>query len=331
MGKTVVASAFGGPEVLEVIEEDLPAPGPGQVVVAMRAIGVNPVDYRLYSGEFGADPALLPVRPGMEGSGVVVEVGPDSEEVESEEVESEEADSGEGGSEHRGVRVGDEVIVYTGTGAYAERVLVSAQDVLLKPESVPWDSAACLLTAGGTAVDAVTAAGVGDGDVVVIFGAAGGVGEVAVQLAAAWGARVIGVAREKHHDFLRTLGAVPVAPGEGLSERIRRIAPRGVDAVIDTIGADEVVDDCLALGADLERVVTVVAFERAERDGFVAVGVGTKASDWSRPETRPILVDLAGRGLLDVFVGRRFPLTEAAEAHRALQQPHPRGKFVLVP
>ncbi|RVW01926.1 NADP-dependent oxidoreductase [Rhodococcus xishaensis] len=321
MVKTVVASAFGGPEVLEVIDEDLPAPGPGQVVVQMRAIGVNPVDYRLYSGEFGADPTLLPVRPGMEGSGVVVEVGPDSEEDGSEESASEEG----------GVQVGDEVIVYTGTGAYAERVLVSAKDVLLKPQSVAWDSAACLLTAGGTAVDAVRAAKVGEGDVVVIFGAAGGVGEVAVQLAAAWGARVIGVAREKHHDFLRTLGAVPVAPGEGILDRVRRIAPRGVDAVIDTIGTEEIVDTAIALGADLERVVTVVAFEQAKRDGFVAVGVGTKPSDWSRRETRPILVDLAGRGGLDVFVGRRFPLTEAAEAHRALQQPHPRGKFVLVP
>ncbi|MDH6676833.1 NADPH2:quinone reductase [Rhodococcus sp. LBL1] len=309
MSKTVVANAYGGPEVLEVIDEDLPAPAPGQVVVEMRAIGVNPIDYKLYSGAFGADPARLPVRPGIEGSGVVVAVG-----------------DGE-----TGVRVGEDVIVYSGTGGYSERVLVPAEDVLPKPESVSWEAAASLLGVGGTAVDALTVTRVGEGDVVVIQGAAGGVGELAVQLAAARGAIVIGVARERHHDFLRTLGATPVEPGDGLPERIRAIAPDGVDAVIDTVGTDEVVDASLALGADHDRIVTIVAFERAARDGFLAIGAGNENSDRIRREARPVLVDMAGHGGLDVLVGTRFPLAEAADAHRALQKPHARGKFVLVP
>ena len=292
-----------------MIDEELPSPGPGQVVVEMRAIGVNPIDYKLYSGNLGRDPTRLPIRPGIEGSGVVVAVGDDDADV----------------------RVGQDVIVYAGSGAYSERVLVSADDVLPKPESVPWESAACLLTAGGTAVDALTVTRVGEGDVVVIQGAAGGVGELAVQLAAARGAIVIGVAWDKHHDFLRTLGAAPVSPGPGLPERIRAIAPEGVDAVIDTVGTPEVIDDTLALGVDLDRIVTIVAFERAARDGFLAIGAGNENSERIRREARPILVDMAAHGGLDVVVGTRFPLVEAAAAHRALQEPHARGKFVLVP
>lgn len=309
MPKSVVANAYGGPEVLEVIDEELPAPGPGQVIVEMRAIGVNPVDYKRYSGAFGDDPRQLPVRPGIEGSGVVVAVGDDVPDV----------------------RVGDEVILYAGSGAYAERVLVAAADVLPKPESLPWDSAACLLVAGGTAVDALTVTGVGEGDVVVIFGAAGGVGELAVQLAAARRAVVVGVAREQHHDFLRTLGAAPVAAGDGVVERILDTAPDGVDAVIDTIGTDEVVDAALALGAERDRIVTIVAFERARRDGFLAIGAQNENSARIRREARPLLVEMAGHGGLDVVVGTTFPLVEAAEAHRALLRPHARGKFVLLP
>ncbi|WP_433608285.1 NADP-dependent oxidoreductase [Prescottella agglutinans] len=309
MAKTVVANAYGGPEVLEVIDEDLPDPGPGQVVVEMRAIGVNPIDYKLYSGEFGRDPTRLPVRPGVEGAGVVVAVG----------------------DENGDVRVGEEVIVYAGAGAYSERVLASAEDVLPKPESVSWEAAACLLVAGGTAVDALTVTRVGEGDVVVVQGAAGGVGELVVQLAAARGAIVVGVAREKHHDFLRTLGAAPVLPGAGLPERIRALAPDGVDAVIDTVGTDDVVDASLALGAHLDRIVTIVAFERAARDGFLAIGAGNENSDRIRREARPILIDMAGHGGLEVAVGTRFPLVEAAAAHRAFKEPHARGKFVLIP
>ena len=309
MAKTVVANAYGGPEVLEVVDRDIPPPESGQVVVQMRAIGVNPVDYKLYNGSFGHDPARLPVRPGVEGAGVVIAVGDDVDAV----------------------RVGDEVIAYAGEGAYAEQVVLPAEDVLPKPDALSWESAAGLLVAGGTAIDALTVTGVGEGDVVVIQGAAGGVGELAVQLAVARGAVVVGVAWERHHDFLRTLGALPVLPGEGLPERISAIAPDGVDAVIDTVGSDEAVDASLALGAPRDRIVTIVAFGRAEQDGFLSIGGGNENSARIRREARPLLVDIAGDGGLDVAVGTRFALVDAAEAHRALRKPHARGKFVLLP
>lgn len=309
MARTVVATAYGGPEVLEVIDADIPPPGQGQVVVAMRAVGVNPLDYKLYSGAFGTDPARLPIRPGTEGAGIVEQTGAGADTV----------------------RVGDEVIVRTDEGAYADRVLLPVDDVLPKPESLTWEGAACLLSSGATAYEALAVADVGEGDTVVIHGAAGGVGELAVQLAVMRGAVAIGVAWPVHHDFLRPLGAVPVSPGPGLVARIHGVAPDGVDAVVDTVGTDEVVDDSLALGAERDRLVSLVAFGRAVRDGFRTVDGISEESARIRREARPLLVDMAGHGGLDVVVGTRFPLAEAAAAHRALQEPHARGKFVLLP
>ncbi|BDE61498.1 zinc-binding dehydrogenase [Rhodococcus hoagii] len=309
MARTVVATAYGGPEVLEVIDADIPPPGQGQVVVAMRAVGVNPLDYKLYSGAFGTDPARLPIRPGMEGAGIVEQTGAGADTV----------------------RVGDEVIVRTDEGAYADRVLLPVDDVLPKPESLTWEGAACLLSSGATAYEALAVADVGEGDTVVIHGAAGGVGELAVQLAVMRGAVAIGVAWPVHHDFLRTLGAVPVSPRPGLVARIHEVAPDGVDAVVDTVGTDEVVDDSLALGVERDRFVSLVAFGRAVRDGFRTVDGISEESARIRREARPLLVDMAGHGGLDVVVGTRFPLAEAAAAHRALQEPHARGKFVLLP
>lgn len=309
MSRTVVATAYGGPEVLEVIDQDVPPPGPGEVVVEMRAIGVNPIDYKLYSGAFGVDPARLPIRPGTEGAGVVLAVGTGTASV----------------------RVGDEVIVYAGEGAYSDVVLAEADSVLPKPDSMSWESAACLLSSGGTAYEALEVAGVTEGDTVVIQGAAGGVGELAVQLVVGRGAVAIGVAWSVHHDLLRTLGAVPVLPGPDLVARIHEVAPHGVDAVVDTVGTDEVIDQSQALDVDLDRIVTIVAFARAARDGFVAIGGPNEDSARIRREARPLLVDMAAHGGLDVVVGTRFPLAEAAEAHRTLQQPHARGKFVLLP
>ncbi|MFC9515408.1 zinc-binding alcohol dehydrogenase family protein [Nocardiaceae bacterium NPDC056970] len=309
MARTVVATAYGGPEVLEVIDQDIPPPGRGQVVVEMRAIGVNPIDYKLYSGAFGVDPARLPIRPGVEGAGVVIAVGAGTASV----------------------RVGDEVIVYAGEGAYADLVLLPAEDVLPKPDSMPWEEAACLLAAGAAAFEALEVAEVGEGDTVVIQGAAGGVGELTVQLAVARGAVAIGVAWPVHHDFLRTLGAVPVSPGPDLAARIHELAPDGVAAVVDTVGTDEVIDQSLALDVDRERIVSLVAFGRAAGDGFLTIDGISERGARIRREARPVLVDMAAHGGLDVVVGTRFPLAEAAEAHRALQEPHARGKFVLLP
>ncbi|SDD16218.1 NADP-dependent oxidoreductase [Rhodococcus tukisamuensis] len=308
MTHTVVAPEFGGPEVLTVIDEQVPPPGPGRVQVEVRAAGVNPADYKMYNGAFGTDPRSLPVRPGIEVSGVVVAVGDDGP-----------------------FRVGDEVIAYTGTGGYTERLNVAATDVLAKPAALPWEQAAGLLTTGGTAVDALTTTAVTAGDTVLIHGASGGVGSLAVQLAVARGATVIGTARASNHSYLRELGAVPVEYGDGLADRLRAAAPDGFDAAVDTVGTDEAVDASLELVADRGRIVTIAAFGRAEQDGFPAIGGGTPESARIRREARAGLVDLAGQGKLVVQVAKTFPLADAARAHTELAAPHPRGKFVLLP
>lgn len=308
MTHTVVAPEFGGPEVLTVIDEQVPPPGPGQVQVEVRAAGVNPADYKMYNGTFGTDPDNLPVRPGLEASGVVVAVGDDSP-----------------------FRIGDEVIAYTGKGGYTELLNVAATDVLAKPAALSWEQAAGLLTTGGTAVDTLTTTAVAAGDTVLIHGASGGVGALAVQLAVARGATVIGTARASNHAYLRELGAVPVEYGDGLAERLRAAAPDGFDAAVDTVGTDEAVDASLELVADRGRIVTIAAFGRAAQDGFTAVGGGTPESARIRREARPGLVDLAGQGKLVVEVAKTFPLADAARAHTELAAPHPRGKFVLLP
>lgn len=311
--ESIVANAFGGPEVLTVIEEQLPDPGPGQVLVEVRAIGVNPIDYKLYSGAFGADEARLPLRLGSEASGVVLAVG--------------EGASGPAGP----VAVGDEVIAHPREGAYTQRLLLPAESVFPKPEPLSWEQAAGLMTTGGTAAEAVTVLGVGAGETVLIHGAAGGVGSLAVQLAVARGATVIGTASEANHEYLRGLGAIPVVYGDGLEDRVRALAPNGVDAAFDTAGTDEAVDVSLAVVGDRKRIVTIVAFGRAQQDGFVAIGGPNPDSARIRRAARLGLVEAAARGELDVVVAKTFPLTEAARAHAELRQPHPSGKFVLIP
>lgn len=313
MAKTVIAVAFGGPEVLTVRDEPVPDPGPGQVQVRLRAIGVNPYDHKSYSGAFGTDPGRLPIRPGIEAAGVVVAVGPDA--VTPTGV----------------VAVGDEVIVCPGSGTYTELITVPAAVTYAKPADLPWEHAASLLSSGSTAVDALTTARVADGETVVVHGAAGAVGTATATLAVARGARVIGTARPVHHDALRALEVTPVEYGDGLADRLRALAPDGVDAVVDTVGTDEAIDVSLALVPDHRRIVSVVAFDRAARDGFRAIGGGDPDGDRIRREARPDLIALAGRGDLVIPVAATFPLGEAAHAHALLRERHPRGKFVLIP
>ncbi len=313
MARTVVAQAFGGPEVLEIIDQELPAPGPGEVIVEFRAIGVNPIDYKLYSGALGADESTLPQRVGSEGAGVVTAVGPDA--------------VGPGGP----IAVGDEVVVYRGDGTYASSAVQPARAVLPKPAGLDWEDAAGLLLTGATAWDAVERIGIGEGDTVLIHGASGGVGLLAVQLARLRGATVIGTAREANHDYLRELGAVPVAYGEGLADRVRAAAPGGVDAAIDTVGTDEAVDVSLALVADRARIVTIAAFGRAEQDGIIAIGGSDPEGARIRDEARAPLLDLAATGRLNNLIAKTFPLAEVAQAHAELAQAHPRGKFILLP
>ncbi|WP_315773023.1 NADP-dependent oxidoreductase [Rhodococcoides kroppenstedtii] len=313
MTRVAVATAFGGPEVVEIVDEVVAQPAAGQVLIEIRASGVNPIDWKLYSGAFGSDESTLPMRLGSEAAGVVEAVGAGA--------------TGPAGP----ISVGDEVIVTGVTGAYAERLLAPGDAVLPKPSSLSWEEAAGFLLVAGTAYDTLEVASVAEGDTVLVHGAAGGVGSLVVQAALGRGARVIGTARPENHDALRAYGAEPVEYGDGLRERVGALAPDGVDAAIDTVGTDEAVDVSLALVSDRSRIVTIAAFGRAEQDGFPSVGGGNAESAERRKAARLTLVAAARDGELTVPVAKTFPLDRAADAHRELQGRHPRGKFVLVP
>ena len=311
----MVATGFGGPEVLSVIDEPVGDPKPGQVLVEVRAAGTNPVDYKMYSGAYGKDASQLPIHLGYEAAGVVSAVSGDTE--------------GPAGPVH----IGDEVIAYPIHGAYAAQVIVPASSVVHKPSTFSFEEAGGFLLTGTTAAHALHVTGVGPGDTVVVHGAAGGVGLMAVQLATNAGARVIGTASAPGHAYLRGLGAEPVAYGDGLLERIRDIAPGGVDGVIDTVGTDEAIDVSVALVADRNRIVTIAAFQRGVQLGIKVIGVGPGGDPGTeiRAAARLELVQQAEAGKLHVRVAGTYPLSEAAAAHRQLLSGHTHGKIVLIP
>jgi NADPH:quinone reductase-like Zn-dependent oxidoreductase len=310
MTRAVVAERYGGPEVLAVHDVELPPPGQGQVLVDVRASGTNPIDYKLYSGEMGRDPAKLPMPLGMEASGTVVVAAPGA--------------SGYTG----GLTVGDEVIVTDVDGAYAQQVLAEASEVGHKPAALSFEQAAGLLLAGGTAWHLLTNTEVGTNDTVLIHGASGGVGLMAVQLAVARGAKVIATASPARHDHLRSYGAEPVAYGDGLADRVRALGK--VDVALDLVGTDEALDTSVELVADRARIATIAGFGRGAELG-IAVLSGADGGQAIRYAARPELIALAADGKLEVTVDKVFPLDEATEAHRYLQTGHARGKVVLVP
>jgi NADPH:quinone reductase-like Zn-dependent oxidoreductase len=315
MPSVVLATAYGGPEVLSIADEPVPPPGPGEARIEVRAAGVNPIDWKAYSGMFGADPARLPIRLGSEAAGVVTATGPDA--------------VGPAGP----ISVGDEVIAFRASGAYAAELVAPAQALVPRPPALDWAQAAGLMLTGVTAWHLLAATGVHEGDTVLIHGASGGVGVMAVQLAAARGARVVATASPQRHGFLRGLGAVPVAYGDGLAERATAAAPDGFDAALDLIGTDEAVDVSLALVPDRDRIATIAAFARAPKAGIKLLGgapgadPGTEIRDAARLE----LARLAQDKKLQVFVSQVFPLAEVADAHRAIMTSHATGKIVLIP
>ena len=312
----VVAAAYGGPEVLELRPVDVPDPGPGEVLLDVRAAGVNPIDWKVFSGRMGDDPAALPLRPGVEAAGVVAAVGP-------------------GGAEGpRGpLAVGDEVFAFRAAGAWASRIVVPAASCVPKAPAVRWPVAGATMAAGATAVHLLEATRVGPGDVVLVHGASGGVGRLAVQLARRRGAaRVIGTARPANHDAVRALGAEPVAYGDGLLERLRGLAPDGVDVALDCVGTDDALETSLALARDRDRLATIVAGPPAAAKGFTRLGgaPGADRGDEIRARARLELVDLLASGALTVATAS-YPLADAAAAVRDSQQNAANGKIVLVP
>ncbi|HEV7623547.1 MAG TPA: NADP-dependent oxidoreductase [Amnibacterium sp.] len=310
--RRVIAPEYGGPDVLRVVEEDVVQPGPGQVMIAVRAAGVNPADYKGFSGQRSADPDALPIKPGYEVAGVVAALGADTELASA------------------GGAVGDPVIAFRVRGGYASVITVPAKDVFAKPDALDFPAAANLLLVGTTAADMLHAVDAQDGETLLVHGASGAVGVSLLQQVRRRGMRVIGTAADRNFDMVRRFGGEPVAYGPGLEQRVRDLAPDGIAAAFDCVGTDEAVDVSLAL-VPPQRIVTIAAFQRAQRDGIRVVGGGMPESAAFRDRVRPDLIALAAAGDLVVPVARTYPLDRATEALTFLAEGHPRGKLALLP
>jgi NADPH:quinone reductase-like Zn-dependent oxidoreductase len=305
--EAIVYEEFGGPGVLRRAQVDDVHAGPGQIRVAVRAAGVNPVDYKIRSGWMeAAFPTPLPATPGSEFAGVVDETG-------------------EGVTEFA---VGDEVLGRSATGAYAEYVLAGVGAVAPKPEALGWAEAAALPVATATAARVLDELAVAEGETLLLHGASGAVGSAAVQLAAARGATVIGTASPANHDYLRVLGAVPVAYGEGLAERVREAAPQGVDAVFDAAGRGALEDSVELRGGTADRISTIADPDAARYGVAFSAGGGDRPDEGSRLAE---YAEMAAVGGLRIPVERTFPLREAAKAQELSEAGHVRGKLVLLP
>jgi NADPH:quinone reductase-like Zn-dependent oxidoreductase len=304
--KAVRFHEYGGIDVLRVEEVERPAPGPGQALVEVRAAGIQPGEVMIRKGaRHERWPAVFPSGQGSDLAGVVVEVGP----------------------EVRGVAVGDEVLGFTHDRAsHAEFVAVDDVKLTPRPEGLSWDVAGSLYVAGTTAYATVFAVDPGPADTVVVSGAAGGVGSLAVQLARRRGATVIGLASEPNHAWLKDRGVVPVAYGEGVAGRIRQASGGNVDAFIDTVG-DGYVELAVELGVRPRRINTIRDWQAAAKVGARTDGEGAAACAVVAGE----LARLAARGELEVPIARTYPLERVRDAFRELERGHTHGKIVLRP
>ena len=303
-----VAVDFGGPEALRRVDVEVHAPQPGQVAIEIRAAGMNPADAKHIAP--GQDRKLLPLDLGYEVAGVVTEVG--------------------AGTEPSPVSVGDKVIAALVSGGYATAMTVPVTDVFAKPSTLGFAQAANLMMVGTTAADLLHVSGPGNGDTILLHGAAGAVGTSVLQQARVLGVRVVGTASAANFDLVRQFGGVPVEYGPGLVDRVRAAAPDGVTAALDTVGSDEAGDVSLALVADRTRVVTIVAAARAKSDGYVFVGASNPASGPFRARARSRIVGLAESGQLTVPMAQTFAFDDAPAAFAALTGRHPAGKLALV-
>lgn len=306
MPQAVRFDQYGGIDVLRVTEVDRPAPGRGQVLVTVKAAGINPGEAKIRSGALAERwPTTFPSGQGSDLAGVVAEVGEDAE----------------------GVTVGDEVLGFTNNRAsHAEFVLVEAGNLAHRPANVPWEAAGALFVAGATAYAALRAVAAGPGDTLVVAGAAGGVGSIAVQLAVNAGATVIGLASEVNHQWLADHGVTPVSYGAGVAGRIRAAAAGGVNAFIDTVGTGYV-ELALELGVDPDRIDTIADFTAAAKYGVKLEGNSAAAS----AEVLAELAAMIDKGQLEIPVARVYPLSEVRAAFQELEHGHTRGKIVLRP
>jgi NADPH:quinone reductase-like Zn-dependent oxidoreductase len=306
MARAIRFDEYGDVEVLRVEDVPKPVPGRGQVLVEVRAAGINPGEAAIRRGLLHERfPATFPSGQGSDFAGVVTELGAGVEEI----------------------AVGDEVIGFVDTrSSHAEFVVAEAENLTPRPDGVPWEVAGSLFVAGTTAYAAVRAVSPREGETVVVSGAAGGVGSLAVQLAKLAGATVIGLAGEANHAWLRELDVIPVAYGDGVLERIEEAAPDGVHAFVDTFGSGYV-ELALRLGIHPGRIDTIIDLAAAAKYNVKTEGNAAAAS----AEVLRELSLLVDKGLLEVPVARVYALDEVRDAYRELEKRHTRGKIVLRP
>lgn len=304
--RAVKFDRYGGIDVLHVEEVALPEPGKGQVLVRVRAAGINPGEAAIREGLFSKQwPASFPSGQGSDFAGVVEKLGP----------------------QVKNFAQGDEVIGFTDNrSSQAEYVLAEVNHLVRRPVHVPWEQAGALFVAGTTAYAAVRSVALNAGDTLVISGAAGGVGSIALQLAVIAGAKVIGLASREHHSWISGKGAIPVSYGQGMKERIMAAANARIDAFIDTYGHGYV-ELALQLGVHPDRIDTIIDYPAAKKFGVKTAGNAQGAT----AEVMAELAALIDKGRLEIPIERVFPLTQVQDAYRQLERRHTQGKIVLVP
>lgn len=297
---------YGGRDELYIAEIPMPTPEAGEVVVEVRAAGINPGEAAIRSGAMHEMfPATFPSGEGSDLAGVVTAVGSGVTEFS----------------------VGDEVLGFSfRRSSHATHTVVPVSQLIRKPSELSWEAAGSLYVVGATAYAAVRAIAPQPGETVAVSGAAGGVGSVVVQLLVLHKARVLGIAGPGNADWLRAHEVTPVAYGEGLAQRLRDAAPDGVDAFIDLFGP-EYVALAVDLGVAPQRINTIIAFQKAGE-----VGAKTEGSvDASTPEVLTEIADLVSTGTIDFEIAASYPLDQVADAYEVLEQRHTRGKIVLLP
>ena len=297
---------YGGPDVLYVAEVPMPVPAAGEVVVEVRAAGINPGEAGIRSGAFHSQvPAEFPSGQGSDLAGVIAAVGDGVTEF----------------------AVGDEVLGFSWRrSSHATHVAVPVTQLIRKPPQLSWPVAGCLYMVAATGYAAVRATAVSPGDTVAVSAAAGGIGSFVVQLLAVRGARVLGIASPANADWLTAHGATPVPYGDGLAERLTAAAPDGIDAFIDLFGP-EYVQLAVDLGIPRDRIETIVSFAKAAELGTKSEGSGTASTQ----EVMSDVAALVASGEVEIPIAASYPLDQVADAFARLEQRHTRGKIVLLP
>jgi NADPH2:quinone reductase len=314
MARAVRIRRFGGPEVLEVVENEVPQAGAGELVIEVRAAGVNPVDSKIRAGKRSSGPLTAAIGLGSDASGVVTAIGDGVE----------------------GFSLGDEVIGVGLNGAYASHVAGAARHFTLKPAVVTFEQGAAIGVPVGTAYQLLRSLELRGGETLLVHAGSGGVGQAAIQFARRWGAIVVATASPANHERLAALGAIPVSYGDGLLARLRAAAPQGVDVVLDAAGTQEAIDASLALVEDRSRIGEIVNVEWAEKYGVKAYtgsrpGFMGPAEQALRAESIPIAAELVAAGEFELEIAERYPLDRVADAHRHSDSGHVCGKIVLLP